>query len=203
MVLPTASAGPRRIHTWGDRHGRRLGTLCRWSIAEEEAVTGFDYEECSQCGGSHGVEEHDLSPEDVGIPHTAFGTLYHGTPYRLEGGVIDPAHFSSHAMPGAHGTFATTSRSTAEEYARPNRWTESNARGRVIEPTVHEVVPHPEEHGPYDYDIDPNSGSGGFQDAPTVRDAAELASYGDEGGSGVNLMFGGRLLSKRQFRVGD
>ena len=99
------------------------------------------------------------------------------------------------------GTFATTSRSLAEEYARPNAHTERNARGRVIEPTVHEVVPHHEEHGDFDYDIDPNSGPGGWQDAPTIHEALEHASYGDEGGHGAPLMFPGRLVSKRQFKV--
>lgn len=161
-----------------------------------------DYPSCDDCGGGHSTEEHDMSPEEAGISHHQWGTLYHGTPYRIEGEHIDPARFASHAMPGARGTFATTSRALAESYARPNPRTEERARerGLVIEPTVHEVVPHP-EHGDYDYEIDPNSGSGGWQDAPHIRDLHELASYGDEGGQGASLMFPGRLISKRQFRV--
>lgn len=147
--------------------------------------------ECPRCGGGHPESDHDVTPEEAGIPHTDFGTLYHGTPNELEGDSIDPTPGRMPGVRGLNRSFATTSFGTAKSYAE---------NGMYGTGYVHEVVPHPEDHsGPFDYEMDPNSGTMGWQDAPTIYDAQELASYGDEGGAGISLMFRGRMLSKRQF----
>jgi len=149
--------------------------------------------------GGHHPDEHDETPEQAGVPWHSLGShFYHGTGREIEGGVLTPGASSStinsHRMIGrassSHGTYVYTGFEGAMHYAHGDG------------ATIHEVVPHPDDHGPYDYELDPAGGPNGDDwNVPTIRDAAELASYGDEGGDGVALRFPGRMISKRQFRI--
>lgn len=167
---------------------------------EESSLMWEEPESCARCGGIHQEEEHEMSAEEHGIPWHTFGPLYHGTKAtEIEGGAFDPSYTSSSTyntqrMGGSfgHGMYASTSFSTAKIYA-----------GK--EGTVHEVVPHPEDHGDFDYELDPMGGPmGDEQGVPTLPDAAELHSYGEDTfGGGTSFRFPGRMLSKRQFGPGE
>lgn len=159
---------------------------------------GDDYPSCEYCGGtSHSTDEHDESPEEAGIPWTHFGTLYHGTSQHVEGGILDPDRTSSttyntQRMAGNYGrgVYATTAFPEAKFYAGESG-------------TVHEVEPHPDDHGPYSYQVDPMGGRYiTNHNGINIRDAAELREYQDDDASeGISLIFPGRMISKRQFRI--
>lgn len=129
-----------------------------------------------------------------------FGPLYHGAATAGIEELNSGGRDIYHAMPGSgYHSYVTTSRGTAEEYARAaaQHHNELHERGKVdspATPTVYQVSPQGTPGEDYDWEVDPHSGPNGWNDGPSMEDALELASYGDEGGPGVNLRFSNGAL---------